>query len=216
MLHAGYSYSLPILRSAVPVFFIISSYLFFKKVDSLDSIIDKKQYLKKFVLRACKLYLFWFILLFPITVWVRGFIHMNIFEISYHLLFEIFFSSTFPASWYISAYIIGISIVFFFRKEFYLILIIGLILYLYCCTQSNYYYLFKPLNINILQNSEFAIYNSFPVGIFFICIGRYFAKKNIFSLKYGLIGTFTGIILISIENYMVQDYNWGGVKRLFL
>ncbi len=61
----------PLLRLAVPLFFIITSYLFFSKQNRLHSDRDKTNALKKFVRRYLKLYLFWFVVLLPITIFLK-------------------------------------------------------------------------------------------------------------------------------------------------
>lgn len=90
MIHVGYSFKLPILRCAVPVFFIISSFLFFKKINSTEK--DYKvKVLFKFISRALKLYLFWFILLLPVTIIVRGWYQMSMVEVIQALVIGLLF-----------------------------------------------------------------------------------------------------------------------------
>ena len=61
----------PVFRLAVPLFFIISSYLFFLKQCTLSSWIERYKGLKKYAKRILLLYLFWFLLLFPFTIYYR-------------------------------------------------------------------------------------------------------------------------------------------------
>jgi len=142
MIHVGYSYELPILRSAVPVFFIISSYLFFSKIQDLNNDIERKHYYYHFFKRALRLYLFWFIALLPFTIVVRGWYDMTFLNVLKEIAVGILFKSTFPASWYISAYVIGISISFYLKKYEGAAAIVGLVCYILSCLQSNYFYLF--------------------------------------------------------------------------
>ena len=53
----------PWLRLAVPLFFIISSYFFFKKYRSAESGAERGKVIKKFLIRNLQLYSFWFIVL---------------------------------------------------------------------------------------------------------------------------------------------------------
>ena len=64
-------YITPLVRLAVPAFFMISGYFFFSKINSCDSIEKQRAYLKKSVSHNLKLYLFWFILLLPLTTRVK-------------------------------------------------------------------------------------------------------------------------------------------------
>jgi peptidoglycan/LPS O-acetylase OafA/YrhL len=47
----------PWLRVAVPLFFVISSFLLFSKINSSTSV-DKRKIVRKFIVRQIKLYLF--------------------------------------------------------------------------------------------------------------------------------------------------------------
>lgn len=58
----------PLFRIAVPLFFMISSYLFFSDPDKCGNVIC----LKKFCLRNIKLYTFWFIALMPVFLPMGG------------------------------------------------------------------------------------------------------------------------------------------------
>ena len=66
----------PWLRIAVPLFFIMSSYFVFSKLctASADA---QKDVLKMFIGRNIKLYLCWFILLLPITIYIRKEIYFS-------------------------------------------------------------------------------------------------------------------------------------------
>ena len=57
----------PWCRIAIPVYFMISSFLFFSKYDRLPDD-EKNSYLRKFVKRDLTLYLFWFIVFLPFRI----------------------------------------------------------------------------------------------------------------------------------------------------
>lgn len=107
MIHIGYSHDYPIIRVAVPVFFIISSYLFFSKINKVGEK-EWSQILINFIIRAFKLYIFWFIVLLPVTIVERRWYLLDFYGIIEQLIVGVLFKSTFLASWYISAYVIGI------------------------------------------------------------------------------------------------------------
>ena len=107
----------PWLRIAVPLFFIMSSYFLFSKLR--DTSEDKqKTILKKFTIRNLQLYLCWCIILLPITIYIRKttwFSH-DLSENISTILKSILFGSTFVASWFITATVIGSLIIYFLSK----------------------------------------------------------------------------------------------------
>lgn len=203
MIHVGYSIELPILRAAVPVFFIISSYFFFKKISTLSSEEQNKVWIN-FIKRALKLYLFWFIVLLPVTIVALRWFQDDIFTITWNLVRGLTIGSTFLASWYISAYIIGISLIYKFRRYKYLVGFISLGCYILCTISSNYCNL---LDIQCIKWDGVSIYNSFPVGLIFIFIGKNLADKKKLPITIGIAGTIIGFALLSLENYLIVKYN---------
>lgn len=61
----------PVLTTAVPLFFLMSSYFFFLKVESLEDF-DKPLALKKYVLRNAKLFAFWSILVSAVIILLQS------------------------------------------------------------------------------------------------------------------------------------------------
>ena len=199
MIHTGFTPQMPILRTAVPVFFIISSYLFFHKIHTIDKNQIKLTY-KKFLLRASKLYLFWFIVFFPVTYKVRHLGEMELLSMIKTLIMRVFLQSTFPGSWYISAYVIGISIALILKNYNKCLCILGILSYLFCCLISNYG------NVYYIQNFNWGGIdweNSFLAGIIFVFIGKILAETDNRSLTIGIIGIIIGYFLLHIESEYV-------------
>ena len=125
-------YITPLVRLAVPAFFMISGYFFFGRINSCDT--DEKQirYLKKSVMHNLKLYLFWFITLLPLTLYVRKYHTMGIFGGLWHLIRDFLFGSTFQSSWYIIALIAGFAIVLLLSRKLpqWALIVIGVVLYI--------------------------------------------------------------------------------------
>ena len=67
----------PWCRILIPVYFMISAFLFFSKYDRLPDG-EKNTYLWKFVKRDLILYLFWFIVFLPFTTIYRNYLHKGI------------------------------------------------------------------------------------------------------------------------------------------
>ena len=95
----------PLFRIAVPLFFMISSYLFFSNPEKRGNI----GFLKKFCIRNLKLYCFWFIVLMPVFLPLGGYLTGNLLFNVFKLIIKVFFGSTFTASWYISALVINLK-----------------------------------------------------------------------------------------------------------
>ena len=164
----------PVFRLAVPLFFMISSYLFFLKQSTLNSKQDKYKGLKKYAKRILLLYLFWFLLLLPFTIYYRelyiNFDHEKLITIAR----SFFFGSTFIASWFLMASLIGVTIVWVLSQlkvKTSWIIAIGLVIYVFCCIVSNYYSLISSCpRFIVAYNSYTSIFtlpfNSFPCSIF--------------------------------------------------
>ena len=98
----------PYVRLAVPIFFIISAFFFFRRNPGKEQLIG-------YIKRLSILYLFWFI------VWGLYFVYANraiVFSSQgfVFILRSLVFGSTFAASWYIAASIIGTIIVYVLSK----------------------------------------------------------------------------------------------------
>ena len=191
----------PWLRMAVPLFFMISSFLLFKKIN-----ISKKEerinILKKYIFRIAKLYLFWIIVLMPVTIWYRSDWFVNGFWFALKsIVLGILFYGTIPVSWYFSASIIGTLIVYYLTEKIKENRIVLLILFsfcgLLCCFSSTYSKLF-PDNKLFLIISNLELYLTFLVSLLYIYIGKLFAdgKMNFIShKKYGYLSLLFGLLL---------------------
>lgn len=204
----------PILRFGVPIFFIISSYLFFLKQGSCDSATERRQALMRYVKRVLKLYLFWLVVLLPITIYSNKW-HVNLgFDTIVVVVRNFFFSYTFAGSWFLMALIIGMSVVWFLGekkvRDFWIILI-GIVLYLLCCMSSTYQDLVAkvPSLAEALNNYEKVFtepHNSFPAGILFIAMGKILAQRK-FHVSNKVLVITTGLLfaLIYCEHFMLRS-----------
>lgn len=192
----------PWLRIAVPLFFIISSYFLFSKLKHSD---DKQQYqlLKKYFLRNFRLYSFWFVILLPITLYVRKDLYFspNITTNIFHFLRSLFFDSTFIASWYITASVLGVFIIFLLSKKLStpVLLVITTIAFCLVTIFSSYQtllsrnpFVFKIIHwyTTLLGSPVF----SFPAALFWLFIGKCFAEDKIKEKSTKFI---VGLIIIS-------------------
>ena len=174
----------PLARIAVPVFFVISGYLFFRKYNVCNEQ-QKKSRLKKFVVRNMQLYAFWFIVLLVPTIVLRKYFADGVLFGLLKIVRGFLFGSTFVASWYITATVIAVcAIVFLAKKIGNIPLFLGSALcYVFACLSSNYANLFSGNEaITHIAESLFPVlgvpYNNFVVAFLWIMIGKMFAEKE--------------------------------------
>ena len=134
-LHAGISkvFSIPVSTFisnfqglAVPVFFLLSSFLFFEKLSCSQPSTSKN--LWQFEKRILYLYLLWSIIMIPITIYLHHYERMGLLGILIWIK-DFFFDYTFFASWFFGALLIGMPIVFVLRHKPMVLLLISGFLY---------------------------------------------------------------------------------------
>lgn len=173
----------PFLRTAVPLFFLISAYLFFKKYGEAETIEKKIARIERYVKRNLQLYFFWLIVLLIPTLSYRQWFSDGLLSGLFWALHSFLFGSTFIASWYIMASIIATLIIVVASR--YLgnktILLLSAIPYLACCAMSNYGA--SPLVAPHYDTLCYAFgsndYNSFWVAIFWIAAGKCIADNEL-------------------------------------
>lgn len=178
-------YLTPVLRLAVPVFFVLSGYFFFSKVNSFNEYEEQKAYLKKSVKHNLQLYYSWFIVLLPLTVYVRGYYKKGLIEALLELIHDFIFASTFQASWYIMALIICFILAFYLKDKCsnLALLIIGIALYIPALISSNYHFLISQSESAMRAYSVFTnIFalpcNNFFAGFIYVILGKILSEDK--------------------------------------
>ena len=210
-------YLTPLVRLAVPAFFMISGYFFFSRTNSCDTEEKKKAYLKKSVTHNLKLYLFWFILLLPLTLYIRKYHTMGLVGGTLHLIRDFLFGSTFQSSWYIVALITGFAIVLFLSEKIpqSALIIIGVIFYIPSLLSSNYEFLLESSDLlKAVGESLSKVFllpcRNFSVSILYIAIGKYLAEKNYEGKTKKYTVTFLLAFAALIAEYLALHFS--GVK----
>lgn len=175
----------PWLRLAVPLFFTISSFLLFRKINS--SVKEEKKIIKNYCFRQMKLYLFWFIVLLPVTCYLRSDWllpknSVNIYGYIYNIIKHFLFGSTFAASWFIAASVVGTLIVYFLSKKVNTKILFCIFTIIYSFLWFSDFFTTIPI-----FNSFFSTYetyfssplSSFPIALIWILIGKIFASNKI-------------------------------------
>lgn len=205
----------PWLRLAVPIFFIISSYFFFGSLRKLETDKEKNQRLWKYVKRSLILYGFWFIILLPYTLYIRRYFENGVLSGIFRLIKALLFASTFPASWFIQASIIAVTVVFFASKKIknrYL-LVISILIYCFAVLKSSYWSTVKDITIiNEMYKGYIFIFSS-PVfnassAFVWIVIGKLFEEKKIQINKvFAIVGLLLSSALLYGEWLCVKTLN---------
>lgn len=205
---------MPIYRMGVPFFFVIGSYFFFKKVNKTPN--KKQKYvLSQYIKRNLLLYVFWFVCSLPFVYQTRyaenfenGFLN-GVFL----MLKSMVFGSTWKASWYIMAAVIGTMLIYFLSRfiKNNLLFLLSLAVYLFCCACCTWYGLFAddgfiPWFLDLYKTYTTAtFYNSFPVSLIWIMLGKIFAEQKV-HIKLPYIWLIGSIVLLFAESYLVQYF----------
>lgn len=98
----------PIESLAVPTFFVISSFLFFRKARYAEY---QMNLVWHFMKRLCILYLFWCVVWSPIIYLQKEYFHPITIWVPFYIIRDFFFGSMFDASWFLGALLVGVPVV---------------------------------------------------------------------------------------------------------
>lgn len=184
-------YCRPLFRMAVPLFFIMSSYFFFFKLRFISHEKERIHALVFYLKRLFFLKLFWTFVFFAPNSHQRRWSNHDFPNSLYFFFKDLIFSSTFQASWFLSATIIATAVLYWLiykaKIADWVIVAISIIIYLFCCRVSTYMCLF-PANSALdafLDYYKLFIgnpYISFPAAFVWIIIGKIFAYHQ-FKIK---------------------------------
>lgn len=177
----------PWLRIAVPLFFIMSSYFVFTKMRNASPD-ECKTILRKFVVRNLQLYLCWFLILLPLTLYLQRnvWFSQGFLENTINILQSILFGNTFVASWFIKATIIGVIIVYLLSKKLKcnrLMFFVSLFAFCIVTLASSYTAVIGETFVGTAINTYVDFFGgmvcSFPAAIFWVYVGKLFAEQKI-------------------------------------
>lgn len=116
-------YLKPITGVAVPVFFVLSSFFYFLRINDGR---DIQSSLKRYLQRIGLLYLFWFIVNLPIIYHKKHYFVENGFPDVLRLIMDVIFRATFSGSWFFSASCLAIVLfsVFYRKMELRIIMLV--------------------------------------------------------------------------------------------
>ncbi len=209
VIHSGMDKTVisPVLRTAVPLFFIVSAFFFFSKKSSL----------LRFIKRNVYLYLIWSVVQIPIVLYTRDYLSGSAITGIKNIAMDIVLGNGFTGSWYIMAMVIGMPIVAFLSKKISTIwlVIVTAPIYVVCCFATNYWNLLPEnswlvILIEGYQNTTgLYIFTSFPIALFWISVGKLLAEKPfvIGNWLLWLLGAVSAGLL-AMERVFIVGYGW--------
>ena len=175
-------YVRPILRAAVPLFFLISAFFYFGKQARTSSVEDRVENLIHYVKRNLQLYAFWLVVLFVPTLKYRSWFDDGFLNGLFYLAHSFFFSSTFIVSWFIMACIWAAVILTVLNRFMSngVVLALCVFPYLACCILSNYYG--APGFSEHVDALSYAFgdgaYNTFWAALLWMQLGKVIAERK--------------------------------------
>ena len=218
-IRGGYEVLRLICRLAVPLFFIISSFLLFAKLDGITEKEEKHHILKTFVKRLLILYLSWTFILLPFTIIMKRWYEHGLFQTIITVIKQIIIGSGFIASWYLMALIIGTILIYAISNRLgnKVTFVISLCIFIICCLWCGYG---KLLHFEVVDEG-IKIYNSFPVSLAWIIVGKIIAENtnHIRSIvsgrrKYNLL--LISFILYALEYFLCIRNDWANATDALL
>lgn len=169
----------PLMGVAVPIFFVISSMLIFSRVQKGGS-------LGKWCKRLSILYLVWLLIDSWFIVFRKGYFKLGLVDGTVDFVKDLFLGSTYPGSWFLSALLMSVIVVFFLSKILnpYIVMFITLLVAMYV------------RNISLLPDDWLGPYDwyashvreevnlSFPSQMVWISFGQIIASKLSLIEKY--------------------------------
>lgn len=168
----------PLIACAVPAFFVISSYLVFRKI-RLENNTPPYGILIHFTKRLALLYAFWMVVQLPLVLHTRHYLDMSLLSFIYNFILDITLRSTFHGAWFLSALVVGVWIIYMMSKVLSdkLIWIVPFILAMYvyhaCRLPVEYQEWWNWYQIHIVNPQ-----NSFPVSLLWISLGYVMANPK--------------------------------------
>ena len=215
----------PFLRTAVPLFFLVSGYFYFRKVRAATTENTHTEILFRFWKRNMTLYAFWFVALLPITLYVRGWFSEGFTaDALLRFLQSFFFNSTFRVSWYIMALCIGMTLIHALSRRLgtKTLLAVTFPIYLLCCLFTNYFGAVSSneavMGIYHGYLSVFSsLVNSFPASLFWLALANHLAAKPTLPERRRLFPVvFVGAALLVAEDLLVKHFRLQDVNDCYL
>lgn len=167
----------PIESLAVPTFFVISSFLFFRKARYTEGPLGLVLHFMK---RLCILYLFWCVVWSPIIYIQKEYFHPMTAFVPLYVVRDFCFGNMFDASWFLGALLVGVPMVWGLSRVLKIDVLVLIIPLLICL------YLQYVTDLPSEWRMPYEWYNSFkdphlafPGGLLWIAIGYVIVNKKV-------------------------------------
>ena len=189
----------PLIGLAVPMFFALSAYLFFRKVFSEPDGSQQRHFLFITIKRLAILFCCWYVLMLPMII-LKGTFIGSIPEAVY----VIFLNSAMWGYWFIKALIINTILYYIFRRKgaLFLYTVLSFIVYFYCAYNQIFHY------NGFLE--QLQPYYSFYYHMAYFSVGVWYAR---YSSKVESLSKLCALILIAIWLFLygvslVFSFEW--------
>lgn len=198
-----------VARLAVPLFFIISGFLFFIKIntDREWNDAENRYRLSHYLYRIFKIYIVWTFLYLPFSyLLIRGENNLGLALVQY--VRDFFFNGSYYHLWFLPALLFGICIVYFLRSHITMRMTIGICFVLYFIGMVGNIYpevLESIPGVNTVYNTYISIFSTTRNGFFFapifLSLGAYYAQRrrivshNSKMIFLGFIVSFAGLFV---------------------
>lgn len=172
--------------------------------------------LSKFARRNMLLYLFWFVVLLPITLYRHNWFESGLVMGVVRMIRNFFFGSTFAASWFITSSVIAVTLITFLARLMKngWLLLLSLLAYLFCSFDANYHHLIcavPPIEkaFGLYHLALGVPYISFPSALVWVVIGKVIAENQVkIPARLGLSALALSFVMLFAEHYIGYAKGW--------
>ena len=202
------SFVYAILRPAVPIFFVISSFLLFRKIE-LDPE-NKWRYIKKFLLRLVFLALFWYVLALPLTIKdITGLVGQgDTFNLIRYIVITLWKGAP-RGFWFLVSLgeCVLITALCKSKKSMVILTVVASCLFIYGCFNSAYFGIIvnndSPFARGLANAGNYLEFSYCQLeALIFVVLGKIFAMHGPFKIKNGLIFIILAFLVMAGELFL--------------
>lgn len=206
----GLSFLYAILRAAVPVFFVISSFLLFKRIN--DNPEQKWKFIGQFCLRLLFLYIFWYIVSLPITIRdITGFVSQGDTNGLVRYIVITLWKGAPRGFWFLAslAFCVVITAMCCTKRSMIVLTIIAGLMYVYGCFNNAYFGIFRlsddPVSKALLFVGDYLELSFCHLeALIFVVLGKILSMHETFKIKGNIFYIPLAFILMVAELFITM------------